>query len=35
MADLQSPDGAPVAVPFNFKQAISQMVQRGGSDLHL
>ena len=35
MADLQSPDGAAVAAPFNFKQAISQMVQRGGSDLHL
>ncbi len=35
MADLQSPDGAAVATPFNFKQAISQMVQRGGSDLHL
>ena len=27
---------APAATaPFNFKQAISQMVQRGGSDLHL
>jgi twitching motility protein PilT len=35
MADLQGPDGGAVAAPFNFKQAISQMVQRGGSDLHL
>ena len=35
MADLQAPDGPPTAVPFNFKQAISQMVQKGGSDLHL
>ncbi|HEU5217857.1 MAG TPA: type IV pili twitching motility protein PilT, partial [Gemmatimonadales bacterium] len=35
MADLQSPDGTQAAAPFNFKQAISQMVQRGGSDLHL
>jgi twitching motility protein PilT len=35
MADLQTPDGPPTAVPFNFKQAISQMVQKGGSDLHL
>jgi twitching motility protein PilT len=35
MADLQAPEGAPTAAPFNFKQAISQMVQKGGSDLHL
>lgn len=35
MADLQASEGAPTAAPFNFKQAISQMVQRGGSDLHL
>ena len=35
MADLQTPDGPPTAAPFNFKQAISQMVQKGGSDLHL
>jgi twitching motility protein PilT len=35
MADLQTQEGAPTAAPFNFKQAISQMVQRGGSDLHL
>ncbi|MGH7561159.1 MAG: type IV pilus twitching motility protein PilT [Gemmatimonadales bacterium] len=35
MADLQAPEGTPSAAPFNFKQAISQMVQRGGSDLHL
>ena len=35
MAELQGPDGAVAAAAFNFKQAISQMVQRGGSDLHL
>jgi len=35
MADLQAQEGAAAAAPFNFKQAISQMVQRGGSDLHL
>ena len=28
-------DAPAAAAPFNFKQAISQMVQRGGSDLHL
>ena len=27
--------GPSAAAPFNFKQAISQMVQRNGSDLHL
>jgi twitching motility protein PilT len=35
MADLPGLEGAPTAAPFNFKQAISQMVQRAGSDLHL
>jgi twitching motility protein PilT len=35
MADLQASEGPPTAAPFNFKQAISQMVQKGGSDLHL
>ncbi|HET9274895.1 MAG TPA: PilT/PilU family type 4a pilus ATPase [Gemmatimonadales bacterium] len=35
MAELNTPDGPPSAAPFNFKQAISQMVQKGGSDLHL
>ena len=35
MADLAGLDTAPTATPFNFKQAISLMVQRGGSDLHL
>jgi twitching motility protein PilT len=33
MADAPSP--APLQPPFNFKQAISLMVQRNGSDLHL
>ncbi len=35
MADLDPMDGAPALVPFNFKQSISQMVQRNGSDLLL
>jgi twitching motility protein PilT len=35
MADLPGVEGPPSAAPFNFKQAISQMVQRAGSDLHL
>ena len=35
MADLPGIEGPPSAAPFNFKQAISQMVQRAGSDLHL
>ena len=33
MADSTGP--AAIQPPFNFKQAISQMVQRNGSDLHL
>src|SRR4026207_485459 len=35
MAEPSSFASEPSAAPFNFKQAISQMVQRGGSDLHL
>src|SRR2546426_11469095 len=35
MAEPTGPEGQPAAGPFNFKQAISQMVQRAGSDLHL
>src|SRR5687768_8746867 len=35
MADLPGLEAPAAAAPFNFKQAISQMVQRGGSDLHL
>ena len=35
MAETTSFAAEPSAAPFNFKQAISQMVQRGGSDLHL
>jgi len=35
MAEPSSFTSEPTAAPFNFKQAISQMVQRGGSDLHL
>src|SRR5437762_10536006 len=35
MADLPGIEGPPSAAPFNFKQAISQMVQRAGSDLLL
>ena len=33
MADVTGP--AALQPPFNFKQAISLMVQRNGSDLHL
>ena len=35
MAELDPMEGAPALVPFNFKQSISQMVQRNGSDLLL
>src|ERR1041384_6972895 len=35
MAELPGLEGPPTTAPFNFKQAISQMVQRAGSDLHL
>src|ERR1044071_2581447 len=35
MAETTGFASEPTAAPFNFKQAISQMVQRGGSDLHL
>jgi twitching motility protein PilT len=36
MAEIPGLEGPPpTAAPFNFKQAISQMVQRAGSDLHL
>jgi twitching motility protein PilT len=35
MVDLDPQDGAPTLAPFNFKQSISQMVQRNGSDLLL
>jgi hypothetical protein len=35
MAELDPMDGSPALVPFNFKQSISQMVQRNGSDLLL
>src|SRR5688572_33331380 len=35
MADLPGLEAPAAATPFNFKQAISQMVQKGGSDLHL
>ncbi len=35
MPELPGLESQPSAAPFNFKQAISQMVQRGGSDLHL
>src|SRR6185295_2492409 len=32
---MAEPSGSGPVAPFNFKQAISQMVQRNGSDLHL
>jgi twitching motility protein PilT len=35
MAELDPMEGSPALVPFNFKQSISQMVQRNGSDLLL
>ncbi|HSN88388.1 MAG TPA: type IV pili twitching motility protein PilT, partial [Thermoanaerobaculia bacterium] len=35
MADLEPLEGAATLAPFNFKQSISQMVQRNGSDLLL
>src|ERR1041384_7723863 len=35
MAELPGLEGPPTTAPFNFKQAISQMVRRAGSDLHL
>ncbi len=35
MADLESPEAGAALAPFSFKQAISQMVQRNGSDLLL
>jgi len=35
MPELPGLESQPATAPFNFKQAISQMVQRGGSDLHL
>lgn len=35
MVDLDPMEGGPALAPFNFKQSISQMVQRNGSDLLL
>ena len=32
---MAEPTGAGAAAPFNFKQAIAQMIQRSGSDLLL